>query len=84
MHMETYLLIARSVTHAQQMMHILERGGIRTKVQRAGGGLTQKGCGYSLRIHSKSYVAAMEKLRSAGEKPVKIFLDRDGERTEIS
>ena len=44
--METYLLLARSVTHAQQMMRILERGGIYTKVQRAGGTLTQKGCGY--------------------------------------
>ena len=53
--METYLLLARSVTHAQQMMRILERGGIYTKVQRAGGTLTQKGCGYSLRIQAKKW-----------------------------
>ena len=82
--METYLLLARSVTHAQQMMRILERGGIRTKVQRAGGALTKKGCGYSLRISQKDYAAAREYLRAAGEKPTKVFLERDGERIEIA
>ena len=82
--METYLLLARSVTHAQQMMRILERGGIYTKVQRAGGTLTQKGCGYSLRVQAKNYAAAMERLRAAGEKPVKVLLERNGERIELS
>ena len=82
--METYLLLARSVTHAQQMMRTLDQGGIRTKMQRAGGGLTKKGCGYSLRIPAKDYAAAKEYLKVAGEKPTKVFLERNGERIELS
>ena len=33
--MERYLLVARSITHAQQMMKVLDRAGIRTRVLRA-------------------------------------------------
>ena len=43
--MERYLLVARSITHAQQMMKVLDRAGIRTRVLRASAELTGRGCG---------------------------------------
>ena len=46
--MERYLLVARSITHAQQMMKVLDRAGIRTRVLRASAELTGRGCGYTL------------------------------------
>ena len=42
--MERYLLVARSITHAQQMMKVLDRAGIRTRVLRASAELTGRGC----------------------------------------
>ena len=48
--MERYLLVARSITHAQQMMKVLDRAGIRTRVLRASAELTGRGCGYTLEV----------------------------------
>ena len=76
--MERYLLVARSVTHAQQMMKILDRAGIRTRVLRAGAELTGRGCGYTLEVSARSYPAAIRRLQDAQVKPVRI-IRRDGD-----
>ena len=82
--MESYLLLARSVTHAQQMMRGLEQAGIRSHVQRAAAGLSERGCGYTLSIAARNYPAAMQRLRNIGQKPIKIFRINGEERTEVT
>ena len=68
--MERYLLVARSITHAQQMMKVLDRAGIRTRVLRASAELTGRGCGYTL--GERNYAAAIRRLQDAQVEPVKI------------
>ena len=46
--MEKYLIMCRSLTHAQRSQRLLEQNGIISTVIKAPTGLTQKGCGYSL------------------------------------
>ena len=65
--MERYLLVARSITHAQQMMK-----GIRTRVLRASAELTGRGCGYTLEVAERNYAAAIRRLQDAQVEPVKI------------
>jgi hypothetical protein len=47
---EHYLIIARSVTHAQRMERALERAGIRAQLFRAPMELTNRGCAYAVQI----------------------------------
>lgn len=77
--MEHYLLVARSVTHAQQLLRVLERGGIRTRVTRAGTELTGRGCGYTLEVSQKQYPAALRRLQDAQLKPVRVIRREAGE-----
>lgn len=70
--MERYLLVARSITHAQQMMKVLDRAGIRTRVLRANAELTGRGCGYTLEVAERNYAAAIRRLQDAQVEPVKI------------
>ena len=70
--MERYLLVARSITHAQQMMKVLDRAGIRTRVLRASAELTGRGCGYTLEVAERNYAAAIRRLQDAQVEPVKI------------
>ena len=64
--MERYLLVARSITHAQQMMKVLDRAGIRTRVLRASAELTGRGCGYTLEVAERNYAAAIRRLMRQG------------------
>ncbi len=81
--MEYYLLTARSITHAQQMMRVLERAGIGTKVRRASAALTKRGCGYTLQVSQRHYVRAMEALGAAHQSPIKVFYVKNGTRQEV-
>ena len=81
--MEYYLLTARSITHAQQMMRALERAGISTKVRRASAALTKRGCGYTLQVQPRRYTQALETLDRAQLRPIKVFSVRDGAYQEV-
>ena len=48
--MEYVIIIARSVTQAQRMMHLLENCGIWAKIFRSPVGLTEYGCSYAVKI----------------------------------
>ncbi len=81
--MDRYLLVARSITHAQQMLKALERGGIRTRVLRASAELTGRGCGYTLEVSQRSYAAAIRRLQDAQLRPLKVIHQSGGERQEV-
>ncbi len=75
--MEIYLLIARSVTHAQRMVRVLESCGIRAGMFRAPAGLTTQGCSYAVRIREDQMLRARSCLVGADLQPLGIFT-RDG------
>lgn len=81
--MDRYLLVARSITHAQQMMRVLDRAGIRARVLRASAELTGRGCGYTLEVSARSYPAAVRRLQDAQIRPVKVIRQSGGERQEV-
>ena len=83
--METYLLIARSVTQAQHMAHVLENCGIRPALLRTPAGLTNRGCSYAVRIRAGQWVAASSCLQKAELRPLGIFQrDNSGYREVIT
>jgi len=82
--MDHYLLMARSVTRAQQMAEVLGRSGIHVRVRRTGSGVSKSGCGYSLEVSQNAYPRAAQALREAGQLPVKVFFVSGGERREVA
>lgn len=76
--MTYYLLLSRSITHAQRMSRILERAGITARFFRPPMGLTDRGCSYAVRVAGGSYLSAMELLRSEGLAPMRVFYAEGG------
>ena len=62
--MPYYLLLCRSITHAQRMNKLLERSGVTAPYYRAPAGLTNRGCSYAVRIGADHYPAALRILQS--------------------
>ena len=71
--MPYYLLLCRSVTHAQRMSALLERAGITARYYRAPMTLSDRGCGYTVRVSASHYGTAMDVLRRGGMLPVRVF-----------
>lgn len=83
--MSYYLLLSRSITHAQRMSRVLERAGITARFFRPPMGLTDRGCSYAVRIREGSLPAAMERLRSEGLVPMRVFYaESDGSFSETA
>ena len=83
--MSYYLLLSRSITHAQRMSRVLERAGITARIFRPPMGLTDRGCSYAVRIGEGSLPAAMERLRSEGLVPMRVFYaESDGSFSETA
>lgn len=68
-----YLLLCRSITHAQRMSAVLERAGVSGRIFRPPVGLTEKGCSYAIRIIAQHFPEAMNRLRQAQLFPDRIF-----------
>ena len=83
--MPYYLLLSRSITHAQRMSRVLERAVITARFFRPPMGLTDRGCSYAVRIGEGSLPAAMERLRSEGLVPMRVFYaESDGSFSETA
>ena len=83
--MSYYLLLSRSIPHAQRMSRVLERAGITARFFRPPMGLTDRGCSYAVRIGEGSLPAAMERLRSEGLVPMRVFYaESDGSFSETA
>jgi len=80
-----YLLLSRSITHAQRMSRTLERAGITARFYRPPMGLTDRGCSYAVRVNEGSLTAAMEQLRAEGLQPMRVFrAETDGTFSEMT
>ena len=83
--MSYYLLLSRSITHAQRMSRTLERAGITARFFRPPMGLTDRGCSYAVRIGGDYLSAAMDCLRREGLAPMRTFRAAgDGSFSEIT
>ncbi len=71
--MPYYLLLSRSITHAQRMSGVLEKAGISARFFRPPMGLTDRGCSYAVRIGANDLPAAMERLHANGMRPMRAF-----------
>ena len=81
--MEYYLLIARSVTHAQQLSRTLERCGIRAGILRTPAGISAEGCAYAVRVRKGQEDAARACLQKAQTAPRSVFCRTDGGYGEV-
>ncbi|MCI8419896.1 MAG: DUF3343 domain-containing protein [Oscillospiraceae bacterium] len=81
--MPYYLLLSRSITHAQRMSALLERAGITARFSRPPMGLTDRSCGYAVHIGAERLTAALDCLRAGGLWPSKIFYYSGGAYSEV-
>ena len=80
-----YLLLCRSITHAQRMNTLLERSGISAPYYRAPSGLTDRGCSYAVRVGTDYFSAAVRILRAGGLSPMRVFYSAgDGAYREVT
>ena len=82
--LQHYLLLCRSITHAQRMSAALEYAGVRARISRPPVGLSEKGCSYAVRIGAGAYENAMRVLEAARLFPERVFIiSTDGVYREI-
>lgn len=83
--MVSYLILCRSLTHAQRTARVLERAGIRGYVMRTPHDISEEGCGYCVKIAEKFLSAALVRLRAEGIGPKRVFiLHSPGEYNEVT
>ena len=83
--MPYYLLLSRSITHAQRMSRALERAGVTARFFRPPMGLTDRGCSYAVRIADGYLPTALERLRAEGLLPMRVFYaDSGGSFSEVN
>lgn len=82
--MDYYLLTARTVTQAQRMSQVLQRGGVRNSIQRLPSGLSSQGCAYGVRVNAGDGQRALGLTRSAGLRPQKMFLYENNGFREVT
>ena len=75
--MNNYLLLCRSITHAQRMSAALELVGVRGKITRPPVGWNHQGCGYAIRIGEPFYDRAIRELTALRLTPERVFLVSD-------
>jgi len=68
-----YLIICRSLTHAQRTAAVLERAGILARTLRSPKRISVDGCGYSVKIAKRDLDIATELLKRAGLEPKHVY-----------
>ena len=81
--MEHYLLIARSVTHAQRMEKALRDAGVRAAVLRAPTQINPKGCSYAVRIDAGHLEQARTILLAMKAPPIHAYVSISGGYEEV-
>lgn len=82
--MENYIIMCRSITHAQRGAHLLERANVRVGIVKAPQGASTEGCSYGLRVSGRNMYKALEILKRAGVRFGHVFmLHADGNVSEV-
>lgn len=82
--MEHYVMIARSVTYAQQMQSVLSANGVRSQFFRAPRELSDRGCAYAVRVPENQIAAALAAIRNARLAPLKIYVTQNNKYREAA
>ena len=69
-----YLIVCRSLTHAQRTAAALERTGITARVLRSPKSIAGEGCSHSVKISQRSLPEALLVLQRADVTPKRIFI----------
>ncbi|MCI2058742.1 MAG: DUF3343 domain-containing protein [Oscillibacter sp.] len=82
--MEQYLVIARSVTHAQRLERLLARAGIRAQIYHAplelNGG---RGCAYAVQFRCRDLRSVLHMIYGADLGPVQVYSCGEGQYREV-
>ncbi len=79
-----YLIVCRSLTHAQRTATALERGGITARILRSPKSIAGEGCSHSVKVSQRSLPEALRILQRAELSPKRIFITAgDGSYQEV-
>ena len=79
-----YLIVCRSLTHAQRSAAALERGGITARILRSPKSIAGEGCSHSVKVSQRSLPEALRILQRAELSPKRIFITAgDGSYQEV-
>ena len=79
-----YLIVCRSLTHAQRTAAALERGGITARILRSPKSIAGAGCSHSVKVSQRSLPEALRILQRAELSPKRIFITAgDGSYQEV-
>ncbi|MCF2596541.1 DUF3343 domain-containing protein [Pseudoflavonifractor phocaeensis] len=79
-----YLIVCRSLTHAQRTAAALERGGITARILRSPKSIAGEGCSHSVKVSQRSLPEALRILQRAELSPKRIFITAgDGSYQEV-
>ena len=81
--MVNYLMIYKSLTHAQKAAKLLERAGVASKIQKAPRGTAGEGCTYDVSVSERNLPSALSVLRGAEMPPLKILSVYDDGHSEV-
>ena len=82
--MDSYYLTCRSLTYAQRLSRVLNSAGIRNSLVRTPSGMSNEGCGYSVRIRRDFLNDSLSVLRYSNMMPKRIFyVCDDGSYQEV-
>ena len=83
--MPYYLLLSRSITHAQRMSRVLERAGITARILRSPKSIAGEGCSHSVKISQRNLPDSLRILRRVGLTPKRIYITAgDGSYQEVA
>lgn len=79
-----YLIVCRSLTHAQRTAAALERAGIAARVLRSPKSIAGEGCSHSVKVSQRNLPDALRVLQRAELSPKRIFITAgDGSYQEV-
>jgi len=81
--MVNYLMIYKSLTHAQKAAKLLERAGVASTIQKAPRGSAGEGCTYAVSVSERNLPPSLSVLRGAGMSPLKILSVYDDRYLEV-
>lgn len=81
--MNDYLIICRSITHAQRISRLLQQKGIWNQIVRIPAGLVKSGCGYAVKVKERALQTALHALSQAQVPYVALFVQNGAEYREV-
>ena len=79
-----YLILCKSLTYAQRAARVLEQAGISARPVQVPQNISNKGCGYSVRVQERKVYDALHVLDGSGFKKGRVFFQSSkGELQEV-